>query len=41
MKAVLDPSKYVGRCGAQVTALAEKLKPLFAEASETKDSIDV
>ena len=41
MQAVLEPSRYTGRCGAQVTALAEKLKPLFAEASETKDTIDL
>ena len=41
MRAVLDPSKYTGRCGAQVTALAEKLRPLFAEADESSVSIDV
>ena len=41
MRAVLDPAKYVGRCGAQVTALANRVRPLFADATETKDSIDV
>ena len=41
MRELLEPSKYTGRCGAQVTALANKLRPLFAEATETKDSIDV
>ena len=41
MRSVLDPAKYTGRCGAQVTALADKLRPLFAEAAETKDSIDL
>ena len=41
MRSVLDPAKYTGRCGAQVTALAEKLRPLFTEATETEDSIDL
>jgi adenylosuccinate lyase len=41
MRSVMDPAKYTGRCGAQVTALADKLRPLFAEATETKDSIDL
>ena len=41
MRDLLDPAKYTGRCGAQVTALAEKLRPLFADAAETNDTIDV
>ena len=41
MRSVLDPAKYTGRCAAQVTALADRLKPLFAEAAETDVSIDV
>ena len=41
MRAVLDPAKYTGRCGNQVTALANRLRPLFADATETKDSIEV
>ena len=41
MEAVLEPSRYTGRCAAQVTALAESLRPLFDEAAESADSIDL
>ena len=41
MRAVLDPEKYTGRCSAQVSALARKLRPLFADAAETDVTIDV
>ena len=41
MRAVLEPSRYTGRCGAQVAALADKVKPLFAEASEEADRIEL
>ena len=41
MEAVLEPSRYTGRCAAQVTALAESLRPLFDGAAESADSIDL
>ena len=41
MRAVLDPAKYTGRCGAQVSALAHKLKPLFRDAADGTDSIEI
>ena len=41
MEAVLEPYRYTGRCAAQVTALAESLRPLFDEAAESADSIDL
>ncbi len=41
MEAVLEPSRYTGRCAAQVTALAESLRPLFNQAAENADSVDL
>jgi len=41
MEQVLEPSRYTGRCAAQVTALADSLKPLFADAAEQADAIDL
>ncbi len=41
MEAVLEPSRYTGRCAAQVEALADSLRPLFDQAAENADSIDL
>ncbi|MBR5336584.1 MAG: adenylosuccinate lyase [Lachnospiraceae bacterium] len=32
IKGILDPSAYIGRCPAQVTALIEKVKPILASS---------
>ena len=40
--AVFESGKPLERgCQLQVTALANRVRPLFADATETKDSIDV
>jgi len=41
MRAVLEPSKYTGRCGAQVTALVAKIRPLLEGAEENTETIDL
>ena len=41
MRAVLEPSKYTGRCGAQVTALVAKIRPLLGGAEESSETIDL
>ena len=41
MRAVLEPSKYTGRCGAQVTALVAKIRPLLEGAEESSETIDL
>ena len=41
MEALLEPSKYIGRCPQQVEAFVKKLQPLFADAEETKVEINL
>ena len=41
MRAVLEPSKYTGRCGAQVTALVTRLRPLLDGAEEHAEAIEL
>ena len=41
MRAVLDPSLYIGRCPEQVTALVARVRPLLGEASAEAESIEV
>ena len=41
MRAVLEPAKYTGRCGTQVTALVEKIRPLLEGAAENSETIDL
>lgn len=41
MRAVLEPSKYTGRCGAQVTTLVAKIRPLLEGAEESSETIDL
>ena len=41
MRAVLEPSKYTGRCGTQVTALVAKIRPLLKDAEEQGEQIEL
>jgi adenylosuccinate lyase len=41
MRAVLDPAKYTGRCGTQVTALVNKIRPLLKDADEHTEQIEL
>jgi adenylosuccinate lyase len=41
IKGILDPKLYTGRCGAQVEALVNKLKPLTVFADNDVASIDL
>jgi len=41
MRAVLEPSKYTGRCGAQVSALVGKIRPLLEGVAEETETIDL
>ena len=41
MRTVLEPSKYTGRCGAQVSALVEKIRPLLEGAADNTETIDL
>ena len=41
MKALLTPSRYIGRCPEQVGAFAAKIKPLLAGLDDANAAIEL
>jgi adenylosuccinate lyase len=41
LDAVLEPSRYIGRCPEQVSRYLEKLRPLLEDAEESKEEISI
>ena len=41
MNELLEPSLYIGRCPAQITAFLEKIKPLISEVKAESAEINI